>query len=151
MGLDPLTIAIAGFALGTAGAVEQRNQVANQRKEMNRANAAQLKQQQIQAQRERRAQVRQARIARANVVARSTAQGTAGTSALSQSTGSITSRTADNIGFLGERESLAASESIFNRRANEAASRASTAGAVSGLGLNIFSQAGGFKSLGVGE
>jgi hypothetical protein len=152
----------ASLIVSAFSALMQHREVQKQAQAQDRIAKEQQKQQDIQqrisdvkASRERANLVRQQRIARASMVARGEATGGAGGSALMGGAGSLTSRTANEIGFNqmsqdAGRQVYASNARISQQNVNIANSQANSAlwGAVGGVGSSVFSDAGGWNELG---
>lgn len=128
-------------------ASEQANQ---QRKALE----AQQRSANVQAQQERIKQIRESRIARARIIAQSTASGMGpGTSSVAGATGSIQSTAASNIGSINVAQSFSEQASNANINAANLAGQVAQRQAVaaqwqtlSNLGFSAFGQMGGWNS-----
>ena len=85
--------------------------------------------------------MREAQIRRAQTQASSLGMGVVGGSALGGGLSSLSSQLGSSLGYAGQQSGLSKEISI-------ASSKAQTAGAVAGLGMNLFSSAGGFGAFG---
>ena len=123
MGIE--TILIASAIAATVGTVVSVNQ-------QKKAAAAQRQQQQVQAQRSQRQAMREAQIRRAQTQASAQGMGIVGGSALGGGLASLSSQLGGALGYAGQQSGLSKEISI-------ASSKAQTAGAVAGLGMQAFS------------
>lgn len=90
--------------------------------------AAQGRMAEVEAQRARLAQVREARIKRAQIISTSTSTGLGeGTSGVSGATSSISTQESSNIGIIGQTQSYAQEASAANQRAADFASQGASA------------------------
>ena len=128
------TAAIVGATAAVVGTVSS---ISSQKK----AAAAQRQQQQLQAQRSQRQAIREAQIRRAQTQAGAQGMGITGGSALGGGLSSLSSQLGGALGYAGQQSGLSREISI-------ASSKAQTAGAVAGLGMNLFGAAGGFGAFG---
>lgn len=118
---DPVTIAgITLAGVSTFQGYEARKEQAAAQRE---SSAAQGRMAEIDAQRQRVQQVREARIRRAQILASQGETG-AGTSATVGGLSSVTTQVASNIGNINQTQGLAAAASAANQRAADAASSA---------------------------
>jgi hypothetical protein len=138
-----------GDISGRTAATEARN-VSKAQKEAIRQ---QQRMQEVEAQRARIAQQREARIRRAQVISSSTTMG-AGTSGTSGAVSSIGSQMASNIGGIGVTQGFAAAASEANQQAADASSRIAESQARAqgyklafDVGSTIFGGAGGFTTI----
>ena len=125
----PVIAAIAGVAAvaGTAVSINQQK----------KASAAQARQQGLSARRSQRQAIREAQIRRAQSQVQAGAMGVTGGSGLAGGQASLSSQLGSNIGFAGQMSGL-------SQQITMAQSRSQTAGAIAGLGSQVFSAAGGF-------
>lgn len=119
-------------AVGTVSSAQQQRKAA---KNQRRAQQTQQRIADVQAARERRDQVRQARVAQANLLSQQVAQGVQTTSGGQTGVAQVGQQAAGNLSFLDTVGDLSRQASIFNIQAAQAQSRAATAGAISGLAL----------------
>lgn len=117
--------AIVGAGAAVVGTVSS---ISSQR----RAAAAQRQQQQLQAQRSQRQAIREAQIRRAQTQAGAQGLGITGGSALGGGLSSLSSQLGGALGYAGQQSGLSKEISI-------ASSKAQTAGAIAGLGMQAFS------------
>jgi len=125
--------AIVGAGAAVYGTVSS---ISNQKK----AAAAQRQQQQLQAQRSQRQAMREAQIRRAQTQASSLGMGVVGGSALGGGLSSLSSQLGSSLGYAGQQSGLSKEISLQGQKAQ-------TAGAIAGLGMDIFSGVGGFDML----
>lgn len=147
-----IVAAVVGVAAGIGGAVMQAKAAKQQKKAMQRSQDAQLEQNRIeqaranvQAQRERVQQVREARIRRASVISSAGNAGVGvgtGTSGLSGATSSIQSQLGQNLGTLGQMQSFGEQLSVANQKEAQAQSDYITAGAQGQMWQSIFGAVG---------
>ena len=102
-----------------------------------KAARAQQRQQQLQTQRSQRQAIREAQIRRAQTQSTALGAGVTGGSALGGGLSSLSSQLGGSLGFAGQMSGLSKEISIANQKA-------STAGAIAGLGMQAFSTFGGF-------
>lgn len=127
---DPGTAALIVAGVATASSIDQQKRAARASK---RAQRAQQVQADLQTARERRNQIRQARIQRAQLEAQALAQGTTGASSVVGAAGSVQSQLGSNIGFLNQQQQLSQFASAQNQRAAAAQTRASIFSSVASL------------------
>ena len=121
----------AGAAVvGTVSSIQSQRQAA----------AAQRQQQQLQAQRSQRQAIREAQIRRAQTQAGAQGLGITGGSALGGGLSSLSSQLGGALGYAGQQSGLSKEISIQGQRAQ-------TAGAIAGLGMDVFKGLDGFGML----
>jgi hypothetical protein len=150
--------AIAGMSAGTAAAIglagtvisagmsmsAQKKQASAQKN----AAAAQARQANLEAQRARIAQVREARIRRANVIQSGTNSGLgAGSSGLGGAVGSISSQESNNLGNIGVAQDFASIIGSNMQTAANQQAKAQTWQSIGGASKSIFDNAGGFTTI----
>lgn len=152
-------IALTILAVGTAGQLAASQDAAAAARAQAAANqeaiAAQERAANVQAQRERIRQQREARIARARVIASATSSGIGvGTSGVAGVTGSITSQETSNIGAINVAQSFSQTASEANKRAASASADIAGAQAIaaqwqalSNIGGSIFQSQGGWQNI----
>ena len=125
----PVIAAIAGVAAvaGTAVSINQQK----------KASAAPRRQQGLSARRSQRQAIREAQIRRAQSQVQAGAMGVTAGSGLAGGQASLSSQLGGSLGFAGQMSGL-------SQQITMAQSRAQTAGAIAGLGSQVFSDAGGF-------
>ena len=126
----PTSIGLALLAAGTVVNVQQQR----------KASKAQLRQQGLSARRSQRQAIREAQIRRAQSQVQAGAMGVTAGSGLAGGQASLSSQLGSNIGFAGQMSGL-------SQQITMAQSRAQTAGAVAGLGMEIFQSTKGFDKL----
>lgn len=134
-----VTSVVVGAAATAYGAYSQRKSA----KAAERANRAQQRQADIANARERRAAVRNRRIAMASVESQGALTGISGSSGIEGSLANISSRMGENLAFLGQNEELAAQASNANIQAARWASRAATAQSISNMATTFGTMYGG--------
>ena len=155
------TIALIGLAVAAGGAVMQYTNAQSARRdaersanEQRKARAEQSASQSLQQAQEQRQQIREERVRRAQIMQASQASGTAGSSTESGALGGMSSQLGSNIGF--NRSQVATGQAItgFNQAAADFSSssqrssqNASLWGNVGSIGMGMFNQAGGFKTM----
>lgn len=147
---DPLTIAVATAAVGTAASVHQSAQA---RSEQRKAARVERRIQDVKAARERRRAIREARIARADVEAGAQATGAGTSSGAITGSGTIGTQLASNLSFLDQASELQTQSSIFRQKAANFSGRAQDFGAVSNIALttgSLFGRSGGGSNSGSG-
>lgn len=170
MGIEVAVAAISGIAsfvssqqqakAAKRGADQQRQAAEQQAQAQRESIAAQGRMQQIEAQRARIAQVREARIRRASIIASAGNVGLgAGTSGVGGSVGSIQSQAASNIGTISQKQTFADQATTANQHAADAASAFTAAGAtaqakmaqwqaIGSVANSVFDAAGGWETIG---
>lgn len=134
-----VTSAVIGAVATAYGAYSQRKSA----KAAERANRAQQRQADIANARERRAAVRNRRVAMASVESQGAVTGTSGSSGIAGSLANISSRMGENLAFLGQNEELVAQASNANIQAAKWASRAATAQSIGDLATMFGGMYGG--------
>ena len=127
------TIAILGATAAVAG-------TAVSIKQGKEASKAQARQQGLSARRSQRQAIREAQIRRAQSQVQAGAMGVTGGSGLAGGQASLSSQLGGSLGFAGQMSGL-------SQQISMAQSRAQTAGAVAGLGMQVFQGTGGFDKL----
>lgn len=127
------TIAILGATAAVAG-------TAVSIKQGKEASAATRRQQGLSARRSQRQAIREAQIRRAQSQVQAGAMGVTGGSGLAGGQASLSSQLGGSLGFAGQMSGL-------SQQITMAQSRAQTAGAVAGLGMQVFQGTGGFDKL----
>ena len=130
-------IATTAAVVGAGAAVYGTVQANKSRK---RQAEAQQQQQQLQAQRSQRQAMREAQIRRAQTQASAQGMGIVGGSALGGGLSSLSSQLGSSLGYAGQQSGLSKEISLQGQKAQ-------TAGAIAGLGMDIFSGVGGFDML----
>lgn len=140
--MGPLAIiAGIGLAVGAIGTAASISHQKKQRKMMKRAAAAQRAQDNLKAARERREAIRNARMSSATVLQASVNQGVQNSSAALGGLGSIEQQLNQGLSFLDATNRLSDQASVALGKANEYGSKAQTAGAIAGLGMQVFQSA----------
>jgi len=127
---DPITLAAVASVAGTAVSVKQGQE----------ASKAQARQQGLSARRSQRQAIRESQIRRAQSQVQAGAMGVTGGSGLAGGQASLSSQLGGSLGFAGQMSGL-------SQQITMAQSRAQTAGAVAGLGMQVFQGLGGFDKL----
>lgn len=127
----PAALAISSLAL-TGASISQSRRAEKSQREGNRVREVQTN---IQTMKERRNQIREARIRRAQLLVASEASGTVGSSAEVGAIGSIQSQLSSNIGYLSGTRDRSNLISLYNQRAASSTSRANIASSLSNLSL----------------
>lgn len=154
-------IAVASLAVGVIGGIQQHRAQGQAADAARDAAAAQKRmareQEAVNAQRaaqERRQQIREERVRRAQILQSSENLGTGGSSGEFGALSSLTSTLSSNIGANTSSLASASRISALSQQSADAQSRGLQAqntaqmwGQVSGFGKSIFSQAGGFNTL----
>lgn len=155
------TLAIIGLGVTAAGMVMQNNaqnraqrqseQAANEQRQGRAVSAAQAAQQ---AGAERRQQIREERIKRAQIENSAELTGTSGSSAEIGATGGMATTLGSNLGTnTGARQAgqmitgFSQRAADFNSAAQRSSGQAAQWGQVAGLGSSMFAQVGGWKTL----
>jgi hypothetical protein len=123
--MSKLTIAAV---IGATAAVASTAVSINQQK---KASKAQARQQELSARRSQRQAIREAQIRRAQSQVQAGAMGVTGGSGLAGGQASLSSQLGGSLGFAGQMSGL-------SQQITMAQSRAQTAGAVAGLGMQAF-------------
>lgn len=143
MAVTSTTLALIAAGVGTAtaayGSVEQRRAGDKARRAGRAREALARKRESLELARQRRQQIREARVATAQIEAGAAATGTARTSSAAQGAGSIRTRAASNISFLNQTEGISQAQSIFSVDIGRATGKANQAAAISQLGGQLFS------------
>ena len=162
MGLDPVTLGLASLAVTAVSAVgqyqasqAQASAAAAGAQAQKEGIAAQQRMAQVDAQRQRLQQVREARIRRGAILSSAGSQGMGpGTSGVVGSVGSVSSQMAQNIGTIGQTQTFAAEASAANQRGADAASAGAQAQAtaaqwqtIGGISNSIFQSQGGWNTI----
>ena len=134
----------AAIGLTLISANEQKKREKETRAAQERAAAVERAERASQATRERRKQVRQARIRRAEVQNQAAVGGQTGSSAAVAAQGSLTTQMGTNIGSIGTALATGEAKSIAEQNIFEA-NRKSNLEIFSGAGLNLIGMAGGGK------
>lgn len=152
MGLEAATIAWISAAASTAATGMQINESKSQAYQQRASAAQQFKAQEkkadIQNVRDVRQQIRASRIASAQMQNVGAQVGASGSSALAGGVSSIGSQTVSNINYMAQ---VAQQNTAINTAQLQGASITSNAaiwGAVGGLAGTVFSDMGGFKTIG---
>lgn len=109
-----------------------------------RASRLQQQQQTLATRQSQRQAIREAQIRRAQTMSSAQALGAVGGSAVAGGTASLGSQLGSALGFSSQMSGL-------SKQIGVAQSRASTAGAIAGLGGSVFQMAGGFDAFGSQE
>jgi hypothetical protein len=161
---DPVTAIFVGVSAfsavqqhsaGKKAAASAGEQAAAQRESI----AAQGRSASVEAQRQRVAQVREARIRRAQILSSAGNTGLGvGSSAVVGATSSVSSQAGANIGSIGQHQTFASEASAASQRAADAGARVAQAGAkaqqwqaIGSIAGSIFQTQGGFTSLAGGN
>jgi len=134
------TIAI----LGTTHSVTQQRKAS---KQMKRANKLKRRVADVQANRERRAQVRRGLSQRASIENLAGQTGTLSSSGAQGGVSNVTAQESSNLAFVDQQQVVGKQLSIFNQRAADAQSSAAIGSAVSGV-ANQFAGEKGYQELG---
>lgn len=137
-------IAGAALAIGAGSAYMSYSAQKKQAKFQRKAAAAQRAQDNMKAARERREAIRNARIAAGGVAQNAANQGVTGSSAALGGLGSIEQQLNSGLSFLDGQNRLADQASEALGQANKAAVTAGMWSSVSGLAMNVFSNASVF-------
>lgn len=135
-------IAGIGLAVGAVGGYASYKQQKKANKLQKKAAATQRSSDNMKAARERREAIRNARLASASVTQDAVNDGVIGSSAALGGLGSIASQLNQNLSFLDGQNRLADQAGTELSKANKAIGSAQTWGAVSNLGMTVFSNAG---------
>ena len=136
MGLEVALLATAAVATGAS--IYSSQEAAGAQRQ-----AAKLQQQQmdLQAARQSRSVVQQARVAQANATQNANNQGASNSSAYQGGTGSIQSQMGGNLSFLDQYNSLSDQSSHELGKASQFAAESNTWGAVAGLSETAYANA----------
>ena len=133
MGISATVLAASALGVatvGTAYSIYSSERAAKSSRRLQRARATQ----------EKRSQLREARIRRANIMNLAANVGTTGSSSALGGAGSIQSQLSGNLSFIDEGLSL--QEAISKNQ-----QRSQLFGSIANLGSSVFSAAGGFSAL----
>lgn len=142
MGIDPVTLTLAlsatGLATSVGGKVLEAQATSEASDASKRAEAARLRQAQLEEAQRRRQVLRQAIIARSTSLSTATAQGAADSSAFAGVASSYGTQLAGNVGNINQ--SAAIRDDIFAANSDyaDASAAARNYGAVGDLGKDIF-------------
>lgn len=134
---------ITSMVIVGASMVAQHSQQKKAAKQQKKAYAAQQRQADIAALRERRGALRNSRMQRASIESQAAHTGLMGSSALDASTGNVTSATAGNISFLDQNQMLARQAGVANQKAADHMSRAQLYGQIGNMARSWGSRFGG--------
>lgn len=129
------TIGATAAVAGTAASIQQGRQAAKQQE---RASRAQQRLEEFRSTREKRKQVRQAAVLRAQIANQAVATGTAGSSGAIGGMAGIQGRAASNIFSMNMQEGFGRTISGSLEKAASAKSNAATASAIGNVGMTIF-------------
>lgn len=127
MALTTLAVVTAVAAVGTAYSTYKQGQ------EQKKAIRAEQRRADLQASRNRRQLIRNARVARASVESQASLTGLTGSSAAAGSMSNIQSRLGENLSFLDQNLALSQQASAANEAAARWASRAGISSAIGGM------------------
>lgn len=142
--MDPFTIALLAASVGTATAGIAQGQMAA--RENRKAQRAAQRAKATEAKRQAMQQVRQRRIAEAQVMAAAAAQDTQGSSSALGGKAAIGSSMAGNIQAINERQNFSQQISMFQENAMRYQSNAQGFNALANLGLQAYGMTGGTSS-----
>lgn len=134
-------IAAASLAVAATGTYIGLKSAQASAQASRQASAFQQKQANLQNARQKRDAVREARLAYGQAQNTAANQGVSGSSGSTGGLSSIAAQASDNVSFLDQYGFFSDQASKALGRANSAQASASTAGAVAGLGLQVFSNA----------
>ena len=160
MGLETATLAAIGLAVSAGGAVMQASAQSDAKKaqrnaaeEQRKVRAEEKAQLAAKAANERRQQIREERVRRAQVIQSSENTGVSGSSGEMGATANLATQLGANIGYnvgaiasANKATQYAQNSADFLGSAQNSMSRANTWGSVGGLGTSIFSSSGGFNA-----
>jgi hypothetical protein len=129
----PQALAVIGAVVGTGATIASVNTQRKMAKEQQR-------QQQLATRQSQRQAIREAQIRRAQTLATGQASGAVGSSGVAGGTASLGSQVGGSLGFASQMSGLSANISNLGQRA-------STLGAISGLGFQMFDTFGGANAL----
>lgn len=140
-------VAAVTAVAGTAVSIQQGNKAARAGRQ---AAAVQKRQQQAEAARSRRSALREAQMKRAQARVRAEAVGGAGGSGVAGGLSSLSSQVGSGLGFAGASTARSGLISDFGVQQQTALTRAQSAGAIAGLGMQTLGITG-FPDLSGGE
>jgi hypothetical protein len=140
--------AVAGAGIAAVGTANQISANKKSAKANQRAAAYQRQMDNLRAARERRQAIRQARLATGAALQTGVNQGAADSSAALGGLGSIQSQLNSSLSFLDTNTRLADRASEQIGIANKYKAKADTSGAIAGLGMTLFKEAGGTGAVG---
>ena len=145
---EPTTALLAGglavSALGAGAGILGEKEAA---KEGERARELGNAQSELENRRRRIATIREGRIKRAQVISAGANQGAGESTGVLGGAGSVTSQTASALGNFTAQQGASKGAAQAGNRAAQATQRAGTAQAIGGVGGDIFTSQGGYKTL----
>ena len=137
MGLDPLTMAVvATMVVSTGVSIKQQQEARGEQKKAQREQGAANAER---AAAERRQQIREERIRRAQIEQAAANTGTTSSSGAMGATGGLSSTLASNLGFNLSQVTHAGNVSVFNQKSASALGKAQMAEQIGILSTSIFS------------
>jgi hypothetical protein len=141
-------VAAVGAASTVYSAQQQSKAAKNAANAQREATAAQGRSASVEAQRARIAQIREARIRRAQVLSSGTNSGLGfGTSGLGGAVGSISTQMAENIGTINQQQTFAQETSAALQKATDYNVEAQKWQMIGQFSKSIFDNAGGFTTI----
>lgn len=143
------TILAIGALTVSAGSMIMQSQAANRQADAQRAaSAAQGRSANVEAQRARIQQVREARLRRAQVVSAAEGSGLGtGTSGVGGAVGSIASQMGSNIGTINQQQTFAEETSVALQKSADAGVEAQQWQMIGNFSQSIFTQQGGMTTI----
>lgn len=146
--LVPIITAGLSLAANVYSANKQAKATKNAANAQREATAAQGRSANVEAQRARIAQVREARIRRAQVLSSGTNAGLgSGTSGMGGAVGSISSQMGSNIGTINQQQTFAEETSAALQKSTDYQVQAQKWQQIGSFSQSIFNQAGGFTTI----
>ena len=140
MGIDPVTLALASFAVTATSAVMGNKAQKEAADEQEKARKQQQGMQAEQSAREKRQQIREERIKRAKIMQAAENTGTSGSSGEYGSISGLSTQLGSNLGFNANMISRANAISANQQNAADAMTTASNWGAVGSIAGSIFAK-----------
>ena len=143
MGLDPLTLAVvATMVVSTGVSIKQQQEARSEQKKAQREQGAANAER---AAAERRQQIREERIRRAQIEQAAANTGTVASSGAVGATGGLGTTLASNLGFNLSQVTHAGNISVFNQNSASAMGKAQTVEQLGSLATSIFSSTASAK------
>ena len=144
----PIVGAIIGGAATVISSVMQSSALEDQAAAQREATASQQRAADVQSQKERIKQIREARIRRSQIMASGINMGAGvGTSGIGGAVGSVASQMSENIGTINQMQDFAQDTSRALQKATDAGVEAAGWQMIGNFSKSIFDQSGGFTTI----